>query len=463
VRVELSRGASVLVAAALGLGLAAARLSLAALGPRYGGELIVAVGGFSPSGPLSGHGVAERLVVGLLHETLVTLDAEGRPQPSLTREWTSAADGREWRLVLDGRARFHEDAPVTAEDAVASLRRFVRSDSAAAETFAALLDGGQAFRSSEASELPGVVASDERQLALRCAAPCLALLASPAAAIVDARGRGAGPFAPTLEVPGRRLAARAHAGHVRGRPFLERVLVVARERAAVSRAVGEGTADAALAESGEPHARATLLLLLDADKPPFDSAALRAAADASIDRADLAARLIAGGAPRRALLSDGVPASPGPAPRVRAEQAVALDVDDGVPPLVSQRVVACLASLGLRVSVRSAPGHEIRTSGAQVRLLVFLPELDEPQVVLRDAALLLRLPAFAASLDAAGRLADPARRARLLELETELLGERRLVPLASLPLGLAARDGVHGLLFDPAGRLVVEDAWLAPR
>jgi MarR-like DNA-binding transcriptional regulator SgrR of sgrS sRNA len=452
-----------LLASAAALGLAGA--ALGALGPRYGGELSVAVGAFGTSEPRAAHDFAERLVVGLLHETLVTEDATGRLAPSLAREWTSAADGREWRLTLDPAARFHDGGAVAAEDAAASLRRFLRSDSAAAEALAAALDGGRDFRAGRSSELAGVAATDAGQLTLRCVSPAsLAPLASLAAAIVDARGRGAGPFAPTLEVPGRRLAARAHAGHVRGRPFLERALVVSQGRAVRARAVAEGSADAAQVDVGEARVRATLVLLLDTAQPPFDAAPLRAAVDASIDRLDLATRLVEGALPRSTLLSDSLPPSPPAVAQARVAQAVALDVDDAVPPLLSQRVVACLASLGLRVQVRSAPGGEVRRSTVAARLLLFLPELAEPGIVLREAALLARTAALAAALDAADALADAAaRRARLRELEAALLAERSLLPLLSLPLAVAVRDGVHGLRFDAAGRLVLEDAWLQPR
>lgn len=93
-----------------------------------------------------------------------------------------------------------------------------------------------------------------------------------------------------------------------------------------------------------------------------------------------------------------------------------------------------------------------------------LPELGEPGIVLREAALLARSATLGASLDAADRLADAVeRRARLRELEAALLAERSLLPLVSLPLGLALREGVHGLRFDAGGRLVLEDAWLQSR
>ena len=55
----------------------------------------------------------------------------------------------------------------------------------------------------------------------------LAPLASPAAAIVSARGAGAGPFVPTTPPSARGVSATAFGRHVRGRPFLDVVRLVA--------------------------------------------------------------------------------------------------------------------------------------------------------------------------------------------------------------------------------------------
>lgn len=447
---------AILVAAVL---LAALTAATAALGPRYGEELTIAVAPFGSTQPRAGHAAAERLAVGLVHETLVGLGPEGTVRPSLASAWAVSGEGREWSFSLDAQARFHDDTPVRAAAAVASLRRFLRSDSSAAEAVASALLGGPAFRSGQASELPGLFSADEGRLVVRlsrASSVLLQALTSPAAAVSDGNGHGAGPFAPVLDVPGRRLLARAHPGHVRGRPFLDRVLLVARPR--------DAQADASFADAAEPGTSATLLLVLDASQPPFESASARAAVDSAIDRADLASRLIAGGSPRFGLLENLRIAPPSPAAR-RLFGSMTLSVEETVPPLVSQRIVAWLTSLGLRADVRVVSGAEARRPGASARLFLFLPEVFEPGLVLREALGFVGAKgALRASLDAADAEPDPARRSGLLrEIEQKLLAERTLLPLASLPLGIAAREGVHGMRFDAAGRLVVEDAWREPR
>lgn len=451
---------AILVVSAL---LAALTAANAALGPRYGGELTIAVAPFGSTEPRAGHTAGERLAVGLVHETLLKLAPDGGLQPSLAGGWTTSAAGREWSFTLDPHARFHDDTPLTAAAAALSVRRFLRSSSTAAEALAAALEGGDAFREGSTADLPGLSLSDERRLVLRLArrsSIVLHALTSPAAAVVDGNGRGAGPFAPVLDVPGRRLLARAHSGHVRGRPFLDRVLLLAGAR--------EGQADARFAGTGAPATAATLLLLLDAKRPPFESASARAAVDASIDRRDLASRVIAGGSPRFALLDYGKPGSTAdaavPPARPRLTGSMTLFVEEAVPPAVSQRVVAWLAALGLRAEITVGAGADADRSGASARLFLFQPEVPEAGLVLREALRFTGSGPLRASLDAADAEPDASRRDELLrDIEQKLLAERALLPLAALPVSLVAREGTQGLRFDRAGRLCVEDAWLYPR
>lgn len=191
--------------------------ALAALGPRYGGDLRVGVQHLPASTmPVVPSDAAERLLGGLVHETLLHIDRDGLPSAGLAEGWASAAGGREWTLTLRADARFHDDAPVTAEDAVRSLRRFLADRSAAAAHLAAGLEVG------------GLAAPDARHLVLRFGEPQalpLSPLASPAAALTSARGAGSGPFQPVLLIPGRRLALTAYPGHVRGRPYLDHIEV----------------------------------------------------------------------------------------------------------------------------------------------------------------------------------------------------------------------------------------------
>src|SRR5262249_6810526 len=142
---------------AMGALLAGAALSaLAALGPRYGGDLTLGVTRLPQStSPLAPAHAAERLVGGPVDETRLHFAREGVLAPGLAESWAAGGSGREWPLTLNPSARFHDATPVTAADAVRSLRRFLAGRSAAARLLA---DG---------LERDGLAAPDPRHLVLR--------------------------------------------------------------------------------------------------------------------------------------------------------------------------------------------------------------------------------------------------------------------------------------------------------
>src|SRR5688500_6923682 len=153
--------------------------------------------------PAPARGAAARLLAALVHERLVEIGPQGASVPALAQSWTAATSGREWTLHLHPGLVFHDGAPITSADVVRSLRRFLRSPSAAAAGLAGRLDGGAAFRSG-AADLAGVVAVDPHTISLRLRAPSavvLPLLATPDAAITSPRGAAAGPFLPTTISP----------------------------------------------------------------------------------------------------------------------------------------------------------------------------------------------------------------------------------------------------------------------
>jgi len=467
----------VLLPAALLAALAAP--SPAALGPRYGGELRVAVSELPSSlAPTAAPGAARRLALRLVHETLASLDPDGQPGPGLAEATALGASEREWTLTLREHARFHDGAPVTAADVVRSLRAFARGPGAAAARLARRLDGGPAYRAEETDHLPGVAALDERRVVLRLAAPLpglFAVLASPAAAITGVSGAGAGAFVPTLLVPGQRLAVTAFADHVRGRPYLDGVQVLAfADREAI---VGEAEArrvGLAAGEAGFEAEVASLLLVLDPARPPFDRREARAAVVGAIDRPLLVGRLVPGGTPAPELLVPSIlpprpPApEPGPASAPRLAGEVTLAVSRDVPPPVSQRVLAHLQALGLRVRTRPTSPAVASEAPADVRLLAYAPEAPEPAVAIEELLALAPLPparvqAVRDRLDAADGEIEPERRlAVLAEAHDLLLEELTLVGLGHMPVRYGGRGLVHGARVAGTGALVLEDAWVEP-
>jgi MarR-like DNA-binding transcriptional regulator SgrR of sgrS sRNA len=459
--------------ALLGL-LAIGSFAGAALGPRYGGDLTVASlalpAALEPAPP---RGASDALVGLLVHERLLRLDADVQPRPGLVRDWFAGAGGREWLLRVPAEARFHDGQPVTAEDAARSVRRFLRGASPAAERLAATLDGGIAFRARQTDELPGVSAEGS-DLLLRLTEPAVAPLvplAAPSAAVVSASGVAAGPFVPTANVPGRRLALTAFGAHVRGRPLLDRIALVTIPQTGeleielqtrrASLVVGAGA-------WGAP--AATLLLVLEASRPPFAPGAVRRAVAEALTHSDVAGRVLPGAERPAGLLppmlwtpAPGTPEVPPPR-SPRAPTPVTLAVSTEVPPLVSQRLVAHLDDLGLRVTVAAAAPDRVFTAPADARLLLWTPEVPEPELALRElASLAPPVAEVEAALAAALREEDTVRRRALLHgAEKSLRAAGVLVPLAVVPVAAHARPNLHGVTTDRAGRIVLEDAWLEP-
>jgi MarR-like DNA-binding transcriptional regulator SgrR of sgrS sRNA len=449
---------------------ALAATTAAALGPRYGDSLTVGVLALPSSDQALPTSDGGRLVARLAGETLVDVAAEGTVLPRLVRSFSISAAGREWTLELRDGATFHDGQPVTAAAAVRSLRRFLRGGGVAAEHFARSLEGGSAFRSRKSEPLPAVAAADETRVVLRFAvAPALALapLASPAAVVTSTGGKGAGPFVPTVSVPGKRAAFTAFTGHFGGRPYLDQVEVLALGRREALRAARDtGRVDAALVE-GASRAHAVLLLRFDPARPAFRTKESRAIVASTIDRRTLVARYVPGGEPLSSLLAPGMLAasgSPPSAPRRSFSDAVTLAVGEDVPLGISQRVVAHLLDLGLAVTTIAESAPDAGPVESDLRLFLFVPEVAEPGLTLEElAARAPGVPVVAETLAEAAHEATPEkRRALLLRAEQALRAEAVLVALAAYPFLPATAPGVHGVQVTPNGRLVLEDAWREP-
>jgi peptide/nickel transport system substrate-binding protein len=60
----------------------------------------------------------------MVFDTLFAADSQGRIQPQMVQDWTRSEDGLTWSFTLRDGLLWHDGAPVTAADAVASLRRW---------------------------------------------------------------------------------------------------------------------------------------------------------------------------------------------------------------------------------------------------------------------------------------------------------------------------------------------------
>jgi len=82
-------------------------------------------------------------------DTLFSMDSVGAVRPQMLEQHGVSADGLAWRFVLRDGLRFHDGAPVTAADCVASLQRWAPRDSLGRRLLAAgaamAADGARAF------------------------------------------------------------------------------------------------------------------------------------------------------------------------------------------------------------------------------------------------------------------------------------------------------------------------------
>ena len=71
----------------------------------------------------------------MIYDTLFAMDESFTPQPQMVDTWSTSADGLVWTFVLRDGLKFHDGAPVTGEDVVASLKRWGARDGMGQQLF----------------------------------------------------------------------------------------------------------------------------------------------------------------------------------------------------------------------------------------------------------------------------------------------------------------------------------------
>ena len=71
----------------------------------------------------------------MIYDTLFAMDENFKPQPQMVDSWTTSDDGLVWTFVLRDGLTFHDGAPVTGEDVVASLNRWGQRDGMGQQLF----------------------------------------------------------------------------------------------------------------------------------------------------------------------------------------------------------------------------------------------------------------------------------------------------------------------------------------
>src|SRR5207245_2927475 len=64
----------------------------------------------------------------MIYDTLLAMNAQQEPQPQMAEKWEVSADKLTYTFTLRDGLKWHDGAPVTAEDCVASLKRWAAVD-----------------------------------------------------------------------------------------------------------------------------------------------------------------------------------------------------------------------------------------------------------------------------------------------------------------------------------------------
>jgi peptide/nickel transport system substrate-binding protein len=262
---------------------------------------------------------ATPLIARQVFDTLVAYrEGSTDVEPALATRWTVSRDALTWSFTLRNGVTFHDGAPLTANDVVASFGRHLKADPAAPPTaWAALLRG-----------VPGVIkevrAVDRNTVNIVLVQPYAALLtvlAHPAMSIarvgapVDGLTRlvGTGPFRIVDSSPGR-TALEAVSSHWSGRARTERIVFL--EVANDDNAEAEFAANAldVWFPPGPPRRTEGALsipglhvgyLAFQTEKEPFSRKKLRQAVAAALDPAILGVALERAAVPLQSFLPAG--------------------------------------------------------------------------------------------------------------------------------------------------------------
>jgi peptide/nickel transport system substrate-binding protein len=74
----------------------------------------------------------------MIYDTLLGLDARNRIKPQMLDKWLLSPDGKTYTMILRPGLRWHDGAPVTAADCVASIQRWARGDATGRRLLAVL-------------------------------------------------------------------------------------------------------------------------------------------------------------------------------------------------------------------------------------------------------------------------------------------------------------------------------------
>ena len=422
--------------------------------PQYGGTLHISISTSTASldpADISNAAGTRNLVV-LIFDTLVTVDAAGRPQSGLAESWLSAPGDRGLEFRLRRNVKFHDGSPLTGEIAAASLRKTNPAWSVTAAGDLVTID------SEAAAELLQEVALPRNAIAKR-----------------DSSGNisGTGPFHIVDWQAGKRLVAGANEDYWNGRPFVDEIDIdMGRNSRDQMNALESGRSELVDVAPEQMHRAVSpryellrsspieLIALKFAKEPT--SAQEKSARDAlrlSIERQSMHNVLLQGaGQPTAGFLPTwmsgyGFIFSTEP-DRLRAQQlrdqipgvpsfTVGYDSNDPLARLLAERIALNARDAGLSV--------QLNASATDLRLVRIRLASCDPWISLQALNRELGLPPIEAK---AGSVEQ------LFASEQSMLASGRIIPLFHLPVAYASTTNLHDWTLTPGGTLKLAGAWL---
>ncbi len=439
--------------------LAAASLLLAVVAgaatrPHYGGTLHVCLHAAPASlDPNQADFAGTGSLLGLIFDTFVTLDDQGKPQPALATGWQAESGNQRWQFFLRRGVTFPDGTPLTPEVAATSLRTANPTWKVFATGEAVIIE-----RDSAQPDLPAELALPRNGIAKR----------------EGGKIAGTGPFVVMQWDSGKKLVVTARDDYWGGRPFLDSIEIeLGKSFREQMVSFDLGKAQVVEVAPEQWHRAATegrrievsapielVVLVFNRDSQSAADSKERDALSLSIDRRLLNSVVVQnGGDPAGGLLPNWmtgygflflVEVDLVRAQQERAEVAqtsgwsLGFDVNDPIERVLAERIVLNARDAGLRL--RPASGT------SDVRLVrVSLASVDA-QVALAELTAALGIPPVKIN----GNSVDD-----LYLAENNLLKSQRLIPLLHLRTACAVSKTVRnwGKARDGAWRL--PDVWLA--
>ena len=399
----------------------------------------------------------------LIGDTLVKLDAQGRPQPALAVAWQSDPSARHWQFSLRRGVKFHDGS--------------VASPAAIAQILGAIHSGWNVHAAAESV----LIESETAMPAL------LAELALPRNLLLKRNKNdndvpiGTGPFLVAEWQAGKLLKLAANENSWAGRPFVDAVEIEfgksLRDQAIALELDKTDVIEAApQAASGSQRHSASLSLSLPVEllalvfspNSKAHDARLREALELAIDRKPIQSVLLKGaGEPAASILPNwmtgysavfSAQANPQRARTLLAgsrQPALNLSYDPRDPQaqLIAERIALNAREVGITVQVSLSGAEDLRLMRAE------LPSPD-PATSLAEGARQLGLPQPAFPVTPRGNSLDD-----LYQAERSLLDGYAVIPLFHLPVASAASARVRGWepdrLRDSSGAgFSLADVWL---